>query len=322
MIRKLLSFLVLLPSFAWAVCPTDHYGAVICGDSPNHWWRMDASTGTNEPDIGSAASLAGTYSGGFTLNTAGIRGAQGDKAVAFNGTTGKMLTGTGDSQSVPDSTSGHVWAAEAWLNLATLPSGTLQAVLQNGLANATQFAWRMGTRDNSGTIIYNAAIGNTSSTCAGNTYMLTQGGTPTTGTYHYMVIRTIGNGSGLSDMFLYVDANQIDHATTSTGTLGCGSFPINVAVQGNIFWLPGTVDEPALYGNPGLTTAKITAHYNAGLFHASSWPYTVKRDTLRPNKFGPSEPVVYVDAPGFLVDRLNKSYIRTPDQYATWILAE
>ncbi len=328
MIRRLLIALGLLiacASPALAVCPTDHYGAIICADSPSHWWRMNASSGTSETDQGpGVGGLNATYAGDFTLSQTGILGAgTGQHAVAFNNTltTGVATTAGADASGAPDTTLNAKWAAEVWVKFNALPSSGNQMSFFAQATSSSQLSWRLGEINNGGTQEWVQATTNNSAGCNGTSYGITlpSSPTPATGTYWYVVMATVGAGGGnLSHQLFYVNASQISDVTSFTGSFsGCGGFLMGIGAIGSAPLWPSTatIDEAAVYTG-GLTPTQITAHYNAGIFNpATSWPYTVKRDTLRPNKLAPSMPVVFVDMPAFIVDRLNAKAIRTPSQY-------
>lgn len=90
--------------------PAGSYPAKVVADGAVAYWRLGETSGLTAVDV--IAGANGTISGGVMLGQAGAL-SDGDKAMLFDGTTGKIAT---PSITIPD-----IFTVEAW---AKLPSGT------------------------------------------------------------------------------------------------------------------------------------------------------------------------------------------------------
>lgn len=72
------------------------YSSAVLALSPTHYWRMNATSGTTETDLGSLGFNL-TYNGGFTLGGPSLIGSDSAaKSVAFDGSTGYAATATAE----------------------------------------------------------------------------------------------------------------------------------------------------------------------------------------------------------------------------------
>lgn len=294
MIRRLLLALCLLPSLVWATCPSDNYAVNgVCPDSPCHWFRMDASSGTTETDQGFGAGAEGgkcaqstanaTYSGGFTLSQTGIVGAGTDKATAFNGSTGKLVSTEGTDY-FPDMTLNGGWSVEAWIKMVGTDG---YVAIKDNVSASCGNEWEWYFYNNAGAISF--AIRNSTSSCTSGLYASPSAGSGLNdGNYHHVVATTLGaGGTALTNLKLSVDGSQVNSTTVFSGT-PCNNnntYVVRLASDKNgaACGLNGTIDEFALY-HVQLSTTQITAHYNAGIAVGTTgrgmWPFTVRRPEL------------------------------------------
>jgi Concanavalin A-like lectin/glucanases superfamily len=220
--------------------PPASYASVVGADAPAGWWRLGELSGTTAANQ-TAGGSAGTYAGGFTLNQPSLLATDMvNRAVAFNGSSGRV--------SVPSSASLQLTnriSLEAWIKPTSLPSsGVFRSVMTKAESYSLQFngprleftVIQSGTRRRlqtpSGAIV------------AGGTYHVV-------GTFDGTTQRLYVNGTQVASVALS------GSATVTTNPLAIGSW------DGASEFFNGMIDEPAVYGSV-LSATQVAAHYRAG----------------------------------------------------------
>lgn len=293
MIRRVVSFLLLIPSLAWATCPlTDAYSTAVCADNPRHYLRMDASSGTTETDVGSSPYETGgnpamTYIGSYTLSQGGALGSAGisDTAVAFGGSgrAERASNGVGSAGACgPNDDIGPInWSESFWTyenpvgNYWVAYNCGASCTSSNGVVN-----WNFPATT---TLSMGICFGDGSSPsafCLGNKTIAAR----TANTWHNYVITAVGTSGGhISDAKWYYDTTLNDSGSYSATSLrSCDSTTV-IALAG----YPGTssfngrIDEVASYTTI-LSSGRITAQYLAATTTSGGkgWPFITKAPEL------------------------------------------
>lgn len=221
---------------------TSNYASAVGADSPIAYYRLGESAGTIAYDI-SGNGHNGTINGTVTLNQTGALTGSGDtnKAMLFDGSTGWI------SSTASIASGSGTWSIEAWVKKSGTPSvlSVIASFGTWGTANETAFL----AIDTSGFAQIGTFSGNHSSSVS-----------VVDGAWHYL----LGTYDG-TNMKLYIDGNttpavNVAQTMALTGTgVAVASAPSSIHDP-----LAGTVDEVAFY-NTNLSTARMTAHYNAGI---------------------------------------------------------
>jgi hypothetical protein len=213
------------------------YRDVILADNPSNYWRLNEPSGTVAVDQVGGAN--GTISGGVTLNQPGAL-ADGDKAMTFDGTTGKIQT---TAITIP-----VIATIEAWFRLGSV------AVYQS------LFSTRTVSTGSSLAITINP----------GNGKIEIYGKTPTStlvsarslltnSLWHHLVLVTDGS---VASLYLDGTADSVGIAfVRSTPSSGPGLLASDI--DGSPLFWTGQIDEVAIYP-VALTPAQIAAHFSAG----------------------------------------------------------
>lgn len=203
------------------------YRDLVWADGASHYWQLNEPRGTLAVDqIGGAN---GTISGGVTLNQPGAL-ADGDKAMTFNGTTGKIASAA--TVSVPTNAT-----IEGWIKttitapqpfFSNRPSGSGGTVYVGGYSAKALFI--------------------------GSGPLLSGVRSIADGNWHHLAFVLDGTTCAIYvDGTFDVTGSQV--RTASTGLAGLGW-------DGTDFW-NGSIDDVAIYP-VALTAAQIAAHYAAG----------------------------------------------------------
>lgn len=224
------------------------YSATVSADAPVSYYRLEETTGTTANDSGSF-NKPGTYTGGYTLDQAGIPGGDAtDRAVAFNG-TGYLQVGRTDGSYAAVT---YPVTIEAFVK-STQTTGTPCIV---GLTNnsTTDGSELLGLYLSGGI----AALRYRNPSAGPTAYTATNVNIAD-GKYHQVV----GVYASATSRSLYVDGQLLGTQTSSftaptINTLGVGA----LARNGVADFLNGTVDEPAVY-DTALSSATILQHYQA-----------------------------------------------------------
>src|SRR5262245_55976417 len=224
------------------------YSDKVIADGAVAYWRLNETSGTTAVDV--IGGNNGTISGGVTLNQGGAT-VDGDKAMAFDGTTGKINVATGAYQTFG---TGPL-TVECWVRLISITTGVAAFVDMKGngsgaagpalLADSTSFYFRMNT---------------------GATQVVANGAAAaiTDGQWRHLV-GVLSRGP--DELRLYLNGALIGGPVTfSAGanvssTQGTG---IGTDSAGSVWFLNGAMDDVAVYPT-ALTAAQIQAHYAIGM---------------------------------------------------------
>ena len=207
------------------------YRELVIADGAVAYWRLGETSGTvARSEVG---SFDGTISGGVTLNQPGAL-SDGNKAMAFNGTTGKV---TGAAISFPVGCT-----FEAWINFNTLAQ---KAVFSNRPGNSGIY---FGVTSAGRAFLFMNPP--TSCTISGSRNLAN-------GAWHQIALTFDGTTARM-----YSDGIP-DGTVATTGAATALAWSIGHDVQ-NIEYFNGSIDEVAIYPTT-LTPAQIAAHYAAGI---------------------------------------------------------
>lgn len=276
--RKLLALLILWPVLSWA-----NYDSVVSADNPQYWWHLDDTTGTVATDSGNNTHIDGTYTGGFTLNQTGIPGNTPHPAVAFNGSTGYVVTAADAAFGVPGNPTPSGYSVEAWVKPTTTATQTAVALGTTTPKYWWEFILRTTTND------FQVRVFTNDNSCNANgVYGEAHGGSFSAGNWYQMVFTIAESSNVYSHLILYVNGSSVQDQTSFTGTV-CNTATHAITIgrrDDNAQYLNGVEDEVSMYITSGslagqLTPTQVLTHYNAGnTAPATFWPYTVKRPEL------------------------------------------
>jgi hypothetical protein len=226
------------------------YPSLVIRDGAIAYWRLGETSGLTAVDI--IGGFNGTISGGVTLGQPGVL-ADGDKAMAFDGTNGGIQAPTGAYQTFGTGSA----TLECWIRPDTITQNTclLDTKRRNealaGLSLLTGgynlFFW---VRDTTGTGDFQAV------------WDVRVGRIPDGKWHHVIGVLTRGAPDRL---ILYVDGVQMHAVNLATSGLSYSSTAGTGIAQGAgtaTYYFPGGIDECAIYPT-ALTPAQIAAHYAA-----------------------------------------------------------
>jgi hypothetical protein len=248
------------------------YAAVVAGDAPEAWWRLDETVGAAvmADAMGRHDGFYSNSSGGITLGSAG---------AISNGVFGTCagINGSGFGW-VPFSPAlnGGQFSIECWVYLTNVVNG-IRAVSSHDVPPA---GYSIGTQSGE----WHGFIGAPDGTGTPTDFYFGQpvGGAPPynpailPGQWTHLVITCDPSGAfplrfyfnGTTDGFSWGDFTRNTLAPLLIGAFGQGSGNAPNAT------LVGRVDEVAVYSKP-LTAAQVTAHYNAGIFVPNVPPFII-----------------------------------------------
>ena len=209
------------------------YAQRVISDGASHYWRLNEPSGTSAADL--VGGAPGTISGGVTLAQPGAL-VDADKAMTFNGTTGRVLTTA--LTMVPPVT------VEAWIKT----SGNNEPIWGIPYAGGNE-QW---TLDISPTGVPYGNLINAAETLAS---AITGVRVVNDGSWHHVALRV---QSAVLD--LYIDG-AFDKTAATTFPVAGLTRPFDIGHFDNpVQWWSGTLDEVAIYP-VALTPAQIAAHY-------------------------------------------------------------
>ncbi|HEY3438700.1 MAG TPA: PKD domain-containing protein [Actinotalea sp.] len=224
--------------------PADSYGAAVRSASPDLYWRLGETSGTQAADTGPVGTNTGTYRTGYTLGSAGALVGVSNTAVTFDGSKGLLSS---DLAYVNPTT----YSEELWFKTTTTAGGKLIGLGNAQTGQSTSYdrhVW-MGT---DGRLTFGAN--------PGTMVNLTSPAAYNNGQWHHLVA-TQGPGG----MRLYVDGALVAQNTT-TGALNLtGYWRVGSdRTGGPQGFFAGTIDEVAVYTHV-LTADQVAQHRNLGL---------------------------------------------------------
>jgi hypothetical protein len=218
---------------------TGSYSQVVEGDGPVHYWRLNQSGASTQPD--SIASLDGTPSGGGSLTSVAGATGDGDPALAFSNAA-LTLAGVGD---LP--------VGSAARSVEFLYKGTntsKQTVFSYGVASATRRSFAVAVNQGG-----NGTIGIWTWSDDHSTAVVVNDGD-----WHHIVVTY---AAAASEVLLYVDG-VLEDTYSLGGTLNTGT--TDALISGDYhtgaFPVTGSVDEIAVYDSV-LSGAQVTDHFDA-----------------------------------------------------------
>jgi Concanavalin A-like lectin/glucanases superfamily len=215
------------------------YSDKILADNPSAYWRLSESSGTTAND--SVGTAHGVISGGVTLGQNGAL-ADGDKAMLFDGTTGKIGPMLSTALLAPVT-------VEAWIKPTTLPGQAQVCGTYSGLSG-TKYIGTNGTK----LFVFMDTATPPSVLSTANI---------STGIWQHIVWIITG-----TETRFYINGVAGGTVAQTVGTQSTYNLWIGCADGGAEFW-PGALDEVAIYPT-ALTAPQIAAHYEARNFTAGA----------------------------------------------------
>lgn len=210
------------------------YADLVIADGATNYYRLGEASGTTAEDSGSGNNDA-TISGGVTLDVSDGATFGGDGAMAFDGTSGKVVSGADTSQGAGDKT---VEFRIKSTDLNTNPVVSLRSASQVadplyvGVTSGVMFIAADG----------GAAVG-TVTVCDGQ--------------WHHCVYAMDG-----TTVDFYVDG-VLDRTQAFVAGEGVGQLMIGWDEENLIDFFPGSIDEVALYTGTQLNATQVADHYAA-----------------------------------------------------------
>jgi hypothetical protein len=224
------------------------YGRAVAADAPVAWWRLGETSGTTALNQISGGP-SGTYVGGTTLNQASLVATDpANRAVAFNGSTGRVGVATSSALDLRAN-----FSLETWIKPASLPSsGSFRSVLTKPEAYSLQF--------NGPRLEFTIMQNGTRRRLQTPTGAIVAGGT-------YHVVATYDGAT----QRLYLNGTQVASAAL-TGNATVNANALAIGAWGSLGeYFAGTIDEPAIYSTV-LSAARVRAHHDAAFAVALDAP--------------------------------------------------
>lgn len=105
------------------------YASSVLALSPVGYWRLGEASGTNIADSSGNGYDATISGSGYTLDQAGLLDSDADRAIAFDGADGNMITVTNAAFNTSS------MAFTCWINIAAWPAGSSDYLFSLGEAN-------------------------------------------------------------------------------------------------------------------------------------------------------------------------------------------
>ena len=229
------------PSNAVAVTPAappaGYQGTVTGTNGVSGYWRFGEASGTTA--AATVGLVSGTYGAGTTLNQAGLLTGDANKAVSFNGTTGKVAFGDAF-----DFAAKAAFSLEAWVKATTIDA-TSRRIFSKESGEDGYYLISTNTRLSFARMQAGA-------------YDTMTGPKLTANATAHVVVTYDG-----TTMRLYVNGAQVDVETSANSLLNTtAAFTVGAKSSGGGNFA-GTIDEPAVY-TTALSAATVLAHYRSG----------------------------------------------------------
>jgi Concanavalin A-like lectin/glucanases superfamily len=228
------------------------YESVCLADSPAFLWPLNETSGTTAADA-TGNGHTGTYTGGYTLNSAAGPISGGGNAVLLNGSSGYIASSYNPSLSAV--------SLECWVNFNGLSQGGNNSrFIANDHVNNDNNGFDCNQENDEGGVIV-VSFGNGTS----HQQIATSTVPPSTGWFYFV---TTWDGTTIN---IYENASNIgSHAFSGSLTSGSANVAAgyNPAYSGD--YLHGLMAWVAVYPS-ALTSTQVTNHYNAA---AGGTPHT------------------------------------------------
>ncbi|MFD3443751.1 LamG-like jellyroll fold domain-containing protein [Microbacteriaceae bacterium 4G12] len=222
--------------------PADAYGARVHEESPDIYWRLNDTTATTAADS-SLSRNGGTYSGGVTTQQAGALAGVDDRAAAFDGTSGALI-------SQRQTANPQVYSLELWFNSTSKTGGKLIGFGDAASGLSTQYDRHVYLQPN-GQVVFG--------TKTTQENRITSTGAYNDGRWHHVVATQSADG-----LRLYLDGQLAGTHRSTAGGIYNGYW----RVGGDRTWGTGTylasrIDEVAVYGT-ALDATAVSEHFALG----------------------------------------------------------
>jgi hypothetical protein len=232
------------------------YAVVILAHTPTAYYRLAEAAGPSAFDS-SGNGYTGTYaSAGVTYSEPGALVGNPNPAVLLDGASGLVTCPAGLNPAG--------WSAitvECWFKLSTTSFVSYPRLVANGDAFNANVGFELYLSPGAGGLFF--AIGN------GSTHVQAPYGTPLSAGMWYYAVGVLYSGT----LSLYLNGSLVATSSVS-GAIGASGSPITLgALPAPTNWLPGELDEVAIY-NWGLNASQVAAHYTAGQTLGSAYGYS------------------------------------------------
>jgi len=221
------------------------YSDQVIADGAIAYWRLNELSGTTAVD--SIGGFNGTISGGVTLGQPGAI-VDGDKAMTFDGSTGKIVTGNVVFPAA--------YTVEGWIN--TTAMSTIPWFSTRTPSNVSPEIFMGTTGGNPYISIVGDGVLNPALSLA-------------IGQWRYVVVTVTA-----TQLTLYVDGTQVAQ-TTGTSPAVTKAVGIGWDGLGNLKW-SGSLDDVAIYPT-ALSATQVSNHFKAASIAISPIPKLIGIDT-------------------------------------------
>ncbi|GIG38661.1 PKD domain-containing protein [Cellulomonas phragmiteti] len=237
-----------------APLPQDPYGAAIAAEYPEHYWRLDDTTGTAANDSGSYAGH-GTYRGTVGRGAPGVLDGVGS-AASFNGSNSRVTSNR--SWSSP-----RIYSLETWFRTTSTTGGTIIGLGNSQTGTSTQYDRQVRT-NSTGQVTFSVLAP------AGWVHV-TGPQSYRDGEWHHVVATQSADG-----MKLYVDGQLVgsDPEAGSRTYVGYWKVGGDTSVLGPTYFT-GLIDEVAIYSRE-LSAVSVAQHYTLGTGEIVEMPPTAQ----------------------------------------------
>ena len=223
------------------------YIANVLSDNPIAYYRLNESAGAVAYDI-AGNNYSGAITGGVLQGAAGALVSSLDTAYDFDGTSGLVSLSNGIQ---PGNWTGIY--IECWLSIPNTSYSGARTIIANADPTSTNNGFALSFDAGGAGITFSIGNGATFATCH---YVHTF----TANTYYQLVVKWDG-----TTIRMYVNGNSVQTASLS-GNVITAANSINLAHSpvGSGDFFPGNLQSVSIY-NYALSSARVTAHYNAGV---------------------------------------------------------
>ncbi len=221
------------PLAYWRLNDAEGYAQAVLRDAPSSYWRLNEPSGLTAVDL--VGGKNGTISGGVTLNQPGAL-ASGDKAMAFDGTTGNVAFATVAMPATP--------TFEAWI----YRTGAGTSANPRIWSCAPTYTFEVAVGQSTGTLQFYLAFTDATASAWQDT-----GAVVSFGQWHHVALTWDGTW-----LRAYLDGVQITALNTWAGKTLNSAPGASLCLSGQS--VAGSLDEIAIYPVV-LTAQQIANHY-------------------------------------------------------------
>lgn len=223
------------------------YAAVVLGDGPLAYWRLDETSGTTAADSSGHGNDA-TYEGGFMLGLPGAVAGDGDTAVSLDGVSGLITAGNRF-----EFAGQTPFSLEAWVMARSQSTYAGVATCNDALGGPPSEGYLLFISPAAGPLGFQRLDGSNVSTAV-------SAAGPAVQEFTYVVATFDG-----LELTVYANGEPQGTQTAAFSIAGAGTaFVLGAEAGGMGNYLAGALDEVAVYDH-ALSADRVRAHYLAGI---------------------------------------------------------